>query len=408
MSAILGQTNSLNIEGLGEFRQFTDPGMTALGNSWFFSGQTNGIALSSPATQWRSDLSHISASSTFSVVQFDSYSDQKSNLFNYLKISIPVGKAKTIGFGLTPKTRTGFNITDEHNNADNIYFNGDFISTDLKYHGNGGVSELLISYSQSITKNFAGGIQWHIGFGNLLLVDTLITRVVTPVDFDVFIYKAKFTDTFEKKYKFRGNAVNLSGLFSQSAFEFAASLTLDQNMIVQTEQNYYTNSSIYTGTEFLAESEHTYDTSVNLRNFGAGIAYKPRNDLGVVWEFHHSQDNSIPSNLLLFGNKKGKMNSLSTGIFKWIKNTRPGLWNTIILRGGIYGKNITRNTENYLDIGLTLGFGLEYFKRTSNLNLAVKFGVRENGIPELEGEKYAEIIIGLTSSEKWFTKRKRK
>lgn len=407
-TVIFGQTNSLNIAGIGENRSFIDPGMTALGDSWYFSGQTNGVAINSVATHWRSDLSYISSSTSFSTVEFDDFSDQKSNLFNYLNINIPIGNKKTIGFGLTPKTRTGFYITDEHKDNENIYFNGDFISTEFKYHGKGGISELLISYSQAFSKNISGGIRWQVGFGNMFLIDSIITRILIPVDYNVFIYTSKFTDTYETKYKFRGNALNLSGLYSGKTLEIAASITLDQNMIIQTEQNYFTNRSVYTGTEFLSKAEHSYNTSFNLRSIGTGVAFKPQLDFGLVLEFHHSEDNSIPSNLYLFGNEKGQMNSLNAGVFKWIKNTRPGLWNTIILRGGIFGKNITKNAENYSDIGFTLGFGLEYFKRKSYLNFALKFGIRKNKIPELSGEKYGELVIGITSSEKWFIKRKRK
>ena len=259
-----------------------------------------------------------------------------------------------------------------------------------------------------ITNHFSAGIRWHIGFGNIFLIDTIITNILVPVDYNVFIYSKKFTDTFESKYQFNGNALHLSGLYTSKIFEFATSITIDQEMYILNERNYFTNRSIFTGTEFLSNTKNTYKTSINLRNFGLGITYKPRNDLGTTIEFHHSNDNIVPESLALFGNKVGKINSVNTGIYKWILNNRLGIWNTMILRAGMYGKRLTREGDYFYDAGVTLGFGVEYFNRTSNINFAIKFGIRTSDIPELNKEQYTEMIIGITSAEKWFIKRKRK
>ena len=59
-------------------------------------------------------------------------------------------------------------------------------------------------------------------------------------------------------------------------------------------------------------------------------------------------------------------------------------------------------SNEYYDIGLTCGLGLEYFSNTSFVNLGFKFGFRNSNLIELNNEKYSEFIISFISSDKWF------
>ena len=56
---LLSNTNLNSLQGLGDNRGMQDPAMIALGDSWYFSGQTNGVAIMSTSTFWRSKFSQL-------------------------------------------------------------------------------------------------------------------------------------------------------------------------------------------------------------------------------------------------------------------------------------------------------------------------------------------------------------
>ena len=53
ISIIFTNTNTNSFQGLGENRTMQDPSTLGLGDSWYFSGQTNGVSIRSSATFWR-------------------------------------------------------------------------------------------------------------------------------------------------------------------------------------------------------------------------------------------------------------------------------------------------------------------------------------------------------------------
>ena len=182
---------------------------------------------------------------------------------------------------------------------------------------------------------------------------------------------------------------------------------MDNNMLIDRTQNYYTNQNIFTGTEYLASNNNSYHSSFNIRDFGFGIAIKQNKTLTTVFEYHHIEPVAFKNSIKLFNRYEGVMNSINIGLSKIIPNTRNNIWNNIILRNGLYINNINKNNDNYKDFGFTIGLGLDYLKQFNSIDIALKFGLRENDIKEFNNEKYIELIIGITSAEKWFLNRKK-
>ena len=70
-SFLIANISTNSFQGLGENRVLQDPSMLALGNSWYFSGQTNGVAIKSTSTFWRTKFSQVSSSFSFINNKFD-------------------------------------------------------------------------------------------------------------------------------------------------------------------------------------------------------------------------------------------------------------------------------------------------------------------------------------------------
>ena len=58
---IYTQNTSPMLEGMGENRMIFDPAMIALGDSWYFSGRTNGVAIRSISSLYNTSFSQISS-----------------------------------------------------------------------------------------------------------------------------------------------------------------------------------------------------------------------------------------------------------------------------------------------------------------------------------------------------------
>ena len=215
---IYAQNTSPMLEGMGENRMIVDPAMIALGDSWYFSGRTNGVAIRSISSLYNTNFSQISSSMSFVKTSSIDISIQKSHKMNYINFLVPIGIDKTIGFGLSPKTRSEFHITDKNEGSENIMYNGQFFSTDFIYFGKGGISDLFITYSALLNKNISFGIKWDIEFGNLFFVDSILTNTLSPIDYNTFQYNLLSIDRYESKYNFRGNAIVMAGSYINNIF----------------------------------------------------------------------------------------------------------------------------------------------------------------------------------------------
>ena len=396
-STVIANTNSY--QGLGDSRSMQDPAMLGLGGSWYFSGQTNGISVGCSSTFWRSKLSQLSSSFSFINNKFDSYPSNNTQLLNYIHFQVPVGKNKSIAFSLTPSTRSNYYIKDEGLNDENILFNGEIINTDIIYYGQGGITDLKVSYSMAFSNNLSIGMNWDIGFGSFLKRDTLLINNIVVTDFNEYSYNNLYTDTFESRLLFKTNSFNINGLYTKNNFEFASSITFDYNLVITENKNYFSNNNFYNGTEFLSNATNNKSSDFNLREIGIGFTYKLNKKSALNIELHNNSQRLIPQEYEIFGNLKNRTTSIHMGMFKWIPTKGDfNILNTIVLRTGAYHEK----SKEFYDFGLTFGVGVEYFNNTSFINLGCKLGIRNSTLIELNNELYSEIIISIMSSDKWF------
>jgi hypothetical protein len=105
----------------------------------------------------------------------------------------------------------------------------------------------------------------------------------------------------------------------------------------------------------------------------------------------------------------GKFNRVSFGGFYTPKyNSITSYWQRVTYRAGVTFKKtglIVNNTE-VNDFGISFGVGFPMSKQLSNINLGFELGTRGETTNGLVKENYFNFRLGLSLSDKWFTKRK--
>ena len=399
------QNTSPMLEGMGENRSIIDPAMVAIGDSWYFSGRMNDLGLKSISSLYKTNFSQISSSMSFISTSSKNIGIQKDHRINYINFLTPVGINQSIGFGMFSKTRTDFHITDTDQGIDNVMYNGQFFSSDFIYFGKGGISNFFVTYSKLINKNYSIGIEWDIEFGNLFLVDSILTNRLTIIDYNTFQYNLVSIERTESKYKYNGNSIGLFGTYMNKFINLTSSLKINNDLIVINDKRYHTSNSIlFSGMDLLSTSSQQIKYDTNIESFGLGVEYKLKKNKSCIVEYNYL--NNINYNKFnIFNNKKGIINKISIGYFMQYDNNENKIWNSLIFRSGLYYKQINKIDYDY---GLTIGFGIEYFNNKSIVDLGIKYGTMKKSVFNFNDEKYLEFVIGVISSDKWFTKRKRK
>ena len=388
--------NTETIQGFGENRNMEDPASLSMGNSWYFSGHKNGISTKFTPTYWKTDLSQISSSFSIRNNKFEKYPNQSQQLLNYLHFQFPFGKKKSFAFSLSPSTRINYHFSDEGQDSENMVFIDQVINSNQIYYGSGGITDMILSYSAAVNDAFSIGVNWNVGFGSFTKIDTIEINNIISESYDQYNSNNIFTDIYQTRSTYNSNTFIISGLYSESDIEIASSLTLDFNMKINQKKDFFSNNNNYT--EFLSTISNSSESGLNLREIGLGINYKLSKSSGCILEIHKNGKRKIENEFVLFGDLKDETHSFHIGTYKRIQTNNLKVLNTLVLRSGAY----IEKSNNFLDLGLTLGSGFEYFNNTSIINIGCKFGLKKTNTFIVNNESYFEFIISFTSSDKWF------
>ena len=414
------QATDLSAYGVGEKIHNSDPASIGLGNSSFFSGNSKHISIDSPSSLWRSTLTRFSIHSGFNYLSTVEYPDQHQQNLTSFSILFPVGIKKVFGFGLQPTYRSNkLNITDEDFKfigADES-ITGTPIAYKNTYTIDGGISELLLLYSQKLTHNISGGIKYSLLFGNQIINDELYTY---DVEFDTLsaggLLINKFVDNEDTLYakanngvmteinknrKFSGSSISAEGRYADEKHEFVVNLMLNGKINVETTNELIIVNSTSTNTF------ENYATNVS-SDIGIGYRYKILDNSGITVELHNQSPFNIPENAAIFNIMPPSEKSIHFGSYYQIRNSKIGYWNNLNIRGGAYAKNLEFIDGIIKDVGVTIGLGLEYLGNTQSIDLALRLGKKESRLLFGEYEEYISFHIGITTGEKWFMKRRRK
>ena len=403
-SFVLSQNSLLSLYGFGEHINSYDASSIGLGDSKFFSLNYNGLALSSPSSLSKNNLSFLSMTTNFSEIEIKETGKLNSNIFHFLSYAFPVSNRTYFSISLNPLFRTNMYVEENEYNiygADESPIDTDYdgINDPVAYKNNydfmGGVSEFNISISNKISKDVYFGFKIGRLFGT------------SKRDYDLNFYSIAFnqdgsfnnfnlfsSQNIQDVHKYSSINYNFDLRFSISSLEYDNEFVImygeSDQMKVEINSDLSDINQIYYSTDVMSEN-------------GFGFKINRDENSGFIFEYHGFESFDSPANVNLFSNNYPDMSSYHFGIFNKIINDKKGFWNEGTVGAGLYFKNYILNSNKIKDYGLTLGMGIKYLENNT-FNLGFKFGKRKSDFYDIHDEKYFKLYITLISTEKWLIK----
>ncbi len=404
-------SSSLLLNGFGGDNTSIDPAASGLGHSMLFSGRPNSVAQSAMSTQYNSPLSKIHISNNYNQLSILNTTNAGHHISS-IGFSFPFKKSHHISIGLSPKTRTDFNILSPHFEFIPGSENVDPLAIKHSYNFSGGISNLYFGLSSGYFDKFDFGIKWDILFGNLFSDVTTSTYTFNydsenciPNSDGIYANDACINATPNSSsisnsiYNFNGHSFTIDGRSAFNLHELATSITVNAPLNVTKS---ILNNSL-SGEDVL---ESTDDFTIG--QFSCGYKFEKPSGIGVIAELQQnlSAYNSLTNKL--FQTNEPVATSLHGGAFRRFENTRIGFWNTLTVRGGFMLSQINYDTYSVQDNAFTVGLGLKFLSNTNEVDISFSSGIRQTENELYPDEKYMNINFGISSGDTWFKKIRRK
>ncbi len=321
-------------------------------------------------------------------------SEDKSatSTFDYLALSIPVGKFG-FGFGLLPYTSVGYKL-ESLNEEDDIT---------NRYKGEGGLNKAYLSMAYELTNELSIGIDANYNFGNIQN---------SSIE---FLYD---NDDVLVQYQTREeNRSNLSGLnynfglsykkMITSKLELMSGITYaPKNTLSSINERAFSTIRInaFTGEEAvvntiddtLTEDEEETDLTIPSKfSFGIGLGQPKKWFVGTEYTSQKTSDfkNDFLTNN---GTNYEDGSTISFGGF-FIPNYKSltSYWKRVVYRTGIRFENtgLNINTESINEFGISFGVGLPVGRMFSNTNLGFEIGKRGHNKQQFNKRKFCKLPI---------------
>ena len=344
----------------------------------------------------------------------ESSDETTTTSFDYLAISIPVGKFG-FGFGILPFTSVGYKL--ENNNP-----NGDLGN---RFSGDGGVNKVFLGTGYQITDELSVGVNIDYNFGK---IENRAIEFVYDNDGNLLQFQSRQSDISDLS----GLSFNLGLTYKKmlnDKLELVSGLTYSpESKLASSNDRQF--ASVAVGGFGQETVINTIDGNPNLEanglretdltlpsrfSFGAGIGQPRKWFVGAEYVAQNTGDFSNPlldntSNATSFENAS----TFSLGGF-YIPNynSLTGYFKRVVYRAGVRFENtgLKINDESINEFGMSFGVGLpvgrSLFGRViSNANLGFEIGRRGTTSANLVQEDFVNFQISLSLNDRWFQKRK--
>lgn len=349
----------------------------------------------------------VGGSHTNTKLSTETNSDKaQSSTFDYLALSIPVGKFG-FGFGLLPYTSVGYEL-ETLDSDDRV---------DFRYSGEGGLNKTFFTIAYQINKSLSIGVEMDYDFGN---IQNNTTNILYNEDGEPLQYYSKESNRSDLS----GVNFNL-GLHYQKMIsdklELQGSLTYSPEANL-TSKNERTLSTItldfLSGTEFFQnileidlEASNLEETNLTLPSkfsIGTGLGQPRKWFAGIDYTSQNTSEffNPLYDNAGVTFEDASK---LSIGGFYIPEyNSFSNYWKRATYRAGLRFENtgLNINNQSIKEFGMSFGVGLPVGNVFSNANLGLEFGQRGTTNANLVKENFVSFQLSLSLNDRWFVKRK--
>lgn len=339
----------------------------------------------------------------------DSKDNGGATTFDYLAISIPIGKLG-FGFGVMPFTRVGYKLEAEGMVADTMLVTN-------RYRGEGGVNRAFLSFGYQVAKDFRLGVDANYNFGNIR--NSSIEFVYDDDGFPV-----QYQSRESNRSDLRGIKFNIGAIYSPmitdklqltSTFTYSpkANLNSDNQRAFETIViNEFSGQEVVVN-DIIADlaSEGLEKTTLTLparTSVGLGIG-KPRVwFLGAEYTFVKTSDYS--NNVFSIENQSFEdASTFALGGFIIPQyRSLTNYWRRVVYRAGMRYENtgIKINNESINEFGISFGVGLPLGGAFSNVNMGLEVGKRGTTKQNLVQENFVNFHLSISLNDRWFQKTK--
>ena len=332
-----------------------------------------------------------------------------STIFDYLAISVPVGKFG-FGFGLLPYTSVGYQLDDI--NDDSVLVN--------RYSGEGGLNRVFGGLGYQVNDKLSIGVDFNYNFGN---IQNNAIEIAYASDGDVVEYQTRefnrsdlsgvnlnfglsYKTMISDKLELSTTATYAPGskLNSDNIRSFST-VTLDGSTLDVIAVSNTIDADLET--DGLHKTKLTLPSTMTI---GVGLG-KPKSwFVGTEYTYQSSSDFSNP----VFSSEDSTFEDASKiavgGFYIPDYNAFSGYFKRVVYRAGFNFSNsgLVVKEESIKEFGMSFGVGLPVGRRSlfSNANLGLEFGKRGTTNKNLIQENFVNFNVSLSLNSRWFEQKK--
>lgn len=343
-----------------------------------------------------SDLQFTSFGLAFQVQSADvstpdaNFKSSNTTLSN-LSFGVPLGRKGGLALGLRVHSAVGYEV-----NTDNFY-----------NYGSGTVNQMYAGLGYEVFKNFSLGLQANVYFGE-------ITKK------QAFKNVQKAT-VYDQTYNVKGLAtkigaqyrINISekvmaqvGAYGVIGHQLTATGTARFYEAIQTNENSFSMIDTPINSNLSGTQENSFKSVLGFglgtyNNWFAGLSYENQ----AATEYSGNVFNQGFSNNELSFESRSKFSLGGYIIPK--RYALKNYFNRVAYRAGLKYENtgIVLNNESLKNVGMSFGVGLPIGKRISYANFTLEVGKLGDFSKNKYEEKYINVGVNFSLSDKWFEKR---
>jgi len=357
------------------------------------------ISIANPAllselrlTSFSISLQSLGAKVETTNTSFNSASLALSNV----SLGFPIGKNGAFALGLRADAAVGYELDTE----------------DFYNNANGSINQIYASLGHKIYKGLSLGVQLNQYFGktNKLRADQSVQQSrVYNYNYNVSATSLKLG--LQYQYNLKNNIEAKLGAYTVLGYDVNASGNFETYLAVDNSNNFIqientVQQSSIEGTEVNAAKSVLGVGLGSYQKWFVGASYEKQNAVSYSGNvFQETIDASTNGTILVNYEDRSKISIGGYYIPK--KNALKNYFNRVVYRSGFkYEKTgLKLNSNSVINKGLSIGLGLPIGKRISYINVSGEFGKLGDVEDNNYEERYFNVGVNFTLSDKWFKKR---